>query len=120
MCVGGRGDWWGGVGGWGLPGEGGSVSDEKAPCDKMEVQVLGCWWEEPEECGRKMASSNTPSVRAAETVRSLAWQSGGVRATRTSQGESVVVLKDGVRGRRHPPPQGHGARQPFPLAVVIT
>lgn len=45
---------------------------EKAPWDKMEVQVLGCWWEEPEECGRKMASTTTPSVRAAETVRALA------------------------------------------------
>lgn len=45
---------------------------------------------------------------------------GFVGLIRTSQFEGVVVLKDVVKGRRHSPPQGHGAGQPLPLAVVIT
>ena len=64
MCV--CGCVWGG-GSQGSPGEGGGVCEEKAPCDRMEVQVLGCCWVEVEECGRKTASTSTPSVRAAKT-----------------------------------------------------
>jgi len=60
------------------PGEGGGVCEEKAPCDKMEVQVLE-WGsqegqgEEEEEWGRKTASTSTPSDRAEKDHKATSW-----------------------------------------------